>query len=982
MAWFPALSVNGAEEPILQLAKAIEKDDRATVKKLLTDGLDPNTRIPKAWLNYSPLFLAVTKDKLEIARILLDSGADPKMEDANHDPVMVYASDAKRIPFARLLIKRGVGIDSKNSQGLTALMRGIHYEKGPDIQAKLTLGADPNQRNAEGQTPLMVAASVGNVEVARVLLLAGAKVDERDHQGRTALAKVVDPSMIQLLLQAGADINAADKTGRTPPMVLFDDRRIPEESAVGLLLDANLDLKATDKKGDTILAKVVRANVNAARVKDLIQRGADPTVVNNDGEDLLMLAAANANTSILSLLLDMKLPATRDDELGYTAAHRLARRSLEQYVQDTDEKIHNFNADSIAALKLLESGGGRLNAAAKDGRTPLHEAADSGELAVVEFLLPRYKTPDVMDSKGATPLHLASLRYDMKVFEGLLRAGADINLADSNGGTVLSKAIELDNGKAVAFFIEHGADPKKIGNVDGLFFRKARQFHDKSLLPSDYVTLLTLLAKHAGDVNQKDPNGMTALMWVAASNKTDALRPLLKRKPDLDAADKDGRTALMWAASALAKESMAVLREAGANESRRDLQGRDAAAWLKWAEGMFGEGTKKGDALHATIPDSQKTPLAERIFDAQRKLLAEYLKQKKWSAGDRLFGTSPLHLASGLGDTSAVNCLLNRGADVNLRSMDGTTPLIAAAANGEETAVALLLKHGAKIGWRDNQENSAVDWALRLSHMAVVRMLMANKDALEGNEEAILKAAIMRQDAVFLREALRAIPSIPKQSKPNQNRPPTTYGLIFYAAALPHPEMLKVLREYPKVSGFNDPEQLGLSLNKAAEEGRFSNVQYLIEEAKADMNMMTSADFGGVTRIVIDAGVKKAEEQYSALSRALEEGHQDIVRYLVGRGAKIAGRTRSGLSPLSFAVIHGQHDMVQLFLEKNAPTESVDFDGRTPLHHAAERNDITAIKLLLKHGAMRSAKATNDSTPLDLARKANAKEAVAVLSQE
>jgi hypothetical protein len=48
------------------------------------------------------------------------------------------------------------------------------------------------------------------------------------------------------------------------------------------------------------------------------------------------------------------------------------------------------------------------------------------------------------------------------------------------------------------------------------------------------------------------------------------------------------------------------------------------------------------------------------------------------------------------------------------------------------------------------------------------------------------------------------------------------------------------------------------------------------------------------------------------LSRALEEGHLDVVRYLIGRGARITGRTRSGSPPLTFVIEHRKPELLNL----------------------------------------------------------------------
>jgi ankyrin repeat protein len=72
------LAAPAANEPIHQLAQAIKKGEVEKVQQLLADGTDPNTRIPGARLNYTPLFMAVREDQLAITEALLKAGADPR----------------------------------------------------------------------------------------------------------------------------------------------------------------------------------------------------------------------------------------------------------------------------------------------------------------------------------------------------------------------------------------------------------------------------------------------------------------------------------------------------------------------------------------------------------------------------------------------------------------------------------------------------------------------------------------------------------------------------------------------------------------------------------------------------------------------------------------------------------------------------------------------------------------------------------------
>jgi Ankyrin repeats (3 copies) len=74
-------------------------------------------------------------------------------------------------------------------------------------------GSDPNSRDAEGLTALMWAAREGHPSLANILLKAGVDPNARDRQGQTAVHHAVigrHRAVIRALASAGADLNAKD----------------------------------------------------------------------------------------------------------------------------------------------------------------------------------------------------------------------------------------------------------------------------------------------------------------------------------------------------------------------------------------------------------------------------------------------------------------------------------------------------------------------------------------------------------------------------------------------------------------------------------------------------------------------------------------------------------------------------------------------------------------------------------------------------
>lgn len=74
-------------------------------------------------------------------------------------------------------------------------------------------------------------------------------------------------------------------------------------------------------------------------------------------------------------------------------------------------------------------------------------------------------------------------------------------------------------------------------------------------------------------------------------------------------------------------------------------------------------------------------------------------------------GDTPLHVMVWRGDRSAVELLINSGADVDARGDMGATPLHVAISQGDESMIETLLRAGARADIRSEFNESALEKA-------------------------------------------------------------------------------------------------------------------------------------------------------------------------------------------------------------------------------------------------------------------------------
>ncbi len=78
------------------------------------------------------------------------------------------------------------------------------------------------------------------------------------------------------------------------------------------------------------------------------------------------------------------------------------------------------------------------------------------------------------------------------------------------------------------------------------------------------------------NVNARNVNCTTALMWAAEECKSEVISILLKAGADVNSVDKDGMTALMMAAGEGMSEVISMLLRAGADINAKDKNGNTA----------------------------------------------------------------------------------------------------------------------------------------------------------------------------------------------------------------------------------------------------------------------------------------------------------------------------------------------------------------------------------------------------------------------
>ena len=172
------------------------------------------------------LLLALKRENLDVARLLLDHNADVNVRDKRgNTPLHVAVSTGNgHLDICRILLNHNAEVNSQNHHGSTPLL--IASERGPElVQLFLDHNADPRARDGDGDTLLHCAALAGRLKVVRLLLERNAdlnvEVNSRNNKGSTPLHLASagyhegNPDIVRLLLDHGADSQARNLSGET-----------------------------------------------------------------------------------------------------------------------------------------------------------------------------------------------------------------------------------------------------------------------------------------------------------------------------------------------------------------------------------------------------------------------------------------------------------------------------------------------------------------------------------------------------------------------------------------------------------------------------------------------------------------------------------------------------------------------------------------------------------------------------------------------
>ena len=239
----------------------------------------------------------------------------------------------------------------------------------------------------------------------------------------------------------------------------------------------------------------------------------------------------------------------------------------------------HFAASSglVAVVQELLAAGANINALDMTNDTPLHQAISTNNLAIVQALLATGANTNTRNTRGTSPLDTAILQNSLEILQALLAAGADVNSKDSVGNTALHKAVINTNNAAIIQALKAAGANVNIVNNGG----------DTPLdfaISESKVELVLALLLAGANVNHSGSFGFTPLHIACTIDSLAILEMLLVADADINAITDDGESPLFLAATNANLDIVKKLFEFGGIDKEYRKDGKTIIEWAEQAD--------------------------------------------------------------------------------------------------------------------------------------------------------------------------------------------------------------------------------------------------------------------------------------------------------------------------------------------------------------------------------------------------------------
>ena len=439
--------------------------------------------------------------------------------------------------------------------------------KSKSAQWLISQGINVELKNNKNQDAVIISMSKDNHLMLKYLIEnSNVDINQLDNEQRTLLQNAViqgQSKIVEILILNGVDVNNIDKNNRN---VAFDAISYGDEHIIDSILQLeDLDLNVMDHSGETILHKKEIID-DEELCKKLIQNGADPTICDFNGNNLLCNMALRGMDGMA--IIDIAVSSGYSLNAPVKNNNTILMEALAVFYKlplgEKDRRDSLLNMASSLVQKGVD-----INALNQYGENALFEAVRNNNYESCLFLLENKININKQNRLRQTPLLLACYKgidY-LDIILLLLHKGANPTIKNELNQDILETLNQLvlhvrghktiKNGFLLMYLNTNGQYLRVLKEVienSKFNIKKLDSFHQplffNAILFGDYE-LFKLYIVNGFDINQTNKKGLNIFyVYVnfafTINRYFDTFRPMLIRliqeKVDIGNTDDNGKS--------------------------------------------------------------------------------------------------------------------------------------------------------------------------------------------------------------------------------------------------------------------------------------------------------------------------------------------------------------------------------------------------------------------------------------------------------
>ncbi|XP_067653209.1 ankyrin-3-like [Haliotis asinina] len=437
----------------------------------------------------TPVMLAAYHGKTEAFDILVKKGADLSVIDEDGDNILHSACRGGNLKIVTyILMQNIVDINSKGDEEMTPVMIAACLAKNEAFDILVKKEADLSVIDGDGDNILHLATRGGHVKIVNYILMQNiVDINAKNNDGVTPVmiaARCAKREVFDNLVRKGADLSGFENDGKNILHLACEGKDV--EIVKRILRLHIVDINCRFNEMTPLLLAVKYQSRNVFQL--LLKSGADPSLVNRDGDNALHLACMRGDEEIVKHVL----------------------------------KLHTLN----------------INCRGSKGRTPLLLAAEYNSYNVFELLLESGADPSAVNSNGDNILHMACEGDGEEIVKHVLKLHIlDTNCRGFKGKTALLVAAEYSAYGVFKLLLEGGANLSAVDNDGNSILHFASMGENEEIVKH-------ILKLHVVDINCRGSKGMTPLLLAARQSTFGVFELLLESRADPSVVNSDGENVL------------------------------------------------------------------------------------------------------------------------------------------------------------------------------------------------------------------------------------------------------------------------------------------------------------------------------------------------------------------------------------------------------------------------------------------------------